>query len=683
MTPAAQRSAASPGLLSGRENYFRRLVENAHELFLVLDTAGRIIYRSPSAEKLPIRDEPSAAFFSELIHPDDLEAFESLFALLLLHPGRTVQAELRLGDGRGPWLHCQGAANNLLEDPLVGGIVVNLRDVTDCRTIARRLEHSEQRYQELVESMGQGLVRMDREARLLFVNRAVERITGQSRGELLERPLTELLEGRERRRFERQWARRRQGEDGCYELSLLDRAGRRVWVQIDSRAVLDEEGEFLGTVAVITDITARRRAERRLRRQDARLRAVVDGIRDGIVLVNRRMEVLLANRAALDDAGRERLEGRPSCHELFCLQPGPPGDCLVRETLRTGRGGRRQVERRDGRIIDLRSEPVLSRGHPVGAVVIGEDVTERADWERALRFQLLQTERLAAAGKLAAEVAHEINNPLGAIKNSLYLLGRAIPPGHPDRRYLELIEREVARAAELTSRLYDLHRPSAQRVERVDPAAVAADVLKLLEARVRRQGIVLNPPAGGSPPILVRASVSQLTQVLYNILLNAVQAMPSGGVLSLRAEAGPDRCRLTVGDTGPGIDPQVLPRIFEPFFTTKDRPENSGESTGMGLGLALARSVMESLGGGIAVESRPGRGATFILTFPPAEGEGAPGPGERRAMRILPGEIDSARPYLRPVFFNRLPVEQLRELIGADPLFRAEGFQRSTNYQRL
>ncbi|MEA2062099.1 MAG: ATP-binding protein, partial [Gemmatimonadota bacterium] len=232
---------------------------------------------------------------------------------------------------------------------------------------------------------------------------------------------------------------------------------------------------------------------------------------------------------------------------------------------------------------------------------------------RELQEKLVQTEKLAAGGRVAAGVAHEINNPLGAIKNSLYILKKAISPHHEDYSYLELMETEISRVAGIITQLYDLYKPASQKPQLVELEKVVGNVLKIMEGKINRRKITVVNRLDSAVPRL-NTSVNQLTQVLYNIIENAVQAIGEGGMLTIAAEKSPGRLELSISDTGPGIPDDVLPKIFEPFFTTKGVSKVSGE--GMGLGLSLSRTIMESLGGGIALRTKQGAGTTFLLDFP-------------------------------------------------------------------
>jgi signal transduction histidine kinase len=228
---------------------------------------------------------------------------------------------------------------------------------------------------------------------------------------------------------------------------------------------------------------------------------------------------------------------------------------------------------------------------------------------RALEAEMARRERLAALGDVAAAFAHEVRNPLNAVSMGLQRLRAefAPEPAADYHRFVDLVQGEVARLNAIVEQFIALARPLP-----LQPAPVAVDGLlrelaALLEEQARAAGVAVRL-ALPAHALTAHADRDHLKQVLLNLALNALQAMPAGGTLTLGAEAARDRVALTVSDTGPGIPPEVLPRIFDPYFTT--RPG------GLGLGLTIARRIVEAHRGAIEVESRPGEGARFRVLLP-------------------------------------------------------------------
>jgi two-component system sensor histidine kinase PilS (NtrC family) len=222
-----------------------------------------------------------------------------------------------------------------------------------------------------------------------------------------------------------------------------------------------------------------------------------------------------------------------------------------------------------------------------------------------------RSERLADLGRVAAGLAHELRNPLASMSGSLELL-RGEAPRAEDRRLMDIVLREASRLEHLVSRFLEYSRPAAPRRSWADLAGLVAETLEVFShdpaaARVKLEPSLTATPAWCDP--------DQMRQVLWNLLVNASQAIQSGpaeqaGHLKVRCSPAPDGgATLEVEDDGPGIAAEDLAQVFTPFFTTKER--------GSGLGLATVQRVVDAHGGAVAVESAPGRGARFTVRLPP------------------------------------------------------------------
>jgi len=265
---------------------------------------------------------------------------------------------------------------------------------------------------------------------------------------------------------------------------------------------------------------------------------------------------------------------------------------------------------------------------PFGFVVIFQDVTKVVEMERGLR----RSERLAAVGELSASIAHEVRNPLAAISGSIQILrnlvGREEAALEP-RRLMEIVIRETDRLNRLITDFLQYARPGPLKLESVIVAEAFEDLLKMFESvRPRNVAVEVDIEAG----LRVLADASQLRQVLWNLVLNAAQAMPEGGHLRVSGAALPHEtpqesanvgrnettgrkrtswAEIAVSDRGAGMPPEVLERVFDPFFTTKER--------GSGLGLATVHRIVEDHGGSVKLESTVGEGTTIRLKFPRVE----------------------------------------------------------------
>jgi hypothetical protein len=256
-----------------------------------------------------------------------------------------------------------------------------------------------------------------------------------------------------------------------------------------------------------------------------------------------------------------------------------------------------------GRVTEM-----LPGGGPARVMGISADVTESRRVEAAVQG----LDSLIAMGRVAARVAHEINNPLAGIQYSFLLIKDAIPRDHPHYSYVGAIEREITRIATATRQLYETYRPEPEVSANASLGTVVGDAVAFMQQVNRAANVSITIDLSRAPGV-VPLSAAILRQVVYNLVQNAMDASPPGGVVSVAAIAVAESLEIRVADDGPGIPVDLHERIFDAFFSTKD---TRMRTSGMGLGLALVRRSVDAAGGRIDIESSPSGGALFIVTLP-------------------------------------------------------------------
>jgi PAS domain S-box-containing protein len=411
-----------------------------------------------------------------------------------------------------------------------------------------------------------------------------------------------------------------------------------------AREFTEDEVYFVSSAAnVIAAAMERRRAEEALEQSSARLTAVLDAspaviylkdLEGRLTLANRRFDDLFGiepgsavgvfDASLLDPAAADVI----AANDAAVIASGAPMEFEERVPMRSGSGLRT--------FISLKFPLRDAAGRIQGVGGVSTDVTERV----ALEARLARAERLETVGQLAGGIAHDFNNLLAVIANYAGFLLDAVPPGSRAADDVEQILAASRAANELTRRLLLFSRRRSGNPETIDLAAVVADTEQLLE-RALGEHVELRTEV--QPGLWsVRADRAQLEQVLMNLAINARDAMPDGGSLTIEARnvtLGPgdatglegDAVRVTVSDTGSGMPEEVLDRAFEPFFSTKPAAEGSG------LGLATVYGIVRGAGGGVELRSRPDRG-TQVLVHLPASREVAPA----GAVGESPAAADSA-----------------------------------------
>ncbi|HVY37328.1 MAG TPA: PAS domain-containing protein [Polyangia bacterium] len=428
-----------------------------------------------------------------------------------------------------------------------------------------------------------------------------------------------------------------------YEARMRHANGSYRWIHVVGRVLaFDERGRAARLIGVRMDVTERKLAELRLRESEDRFRQLAENIQEVFWMTDPSR-----GRFEYISPAYEKVWGR-SCASLRQT----PGDWLaavhsddrprVAEAIATTQARGHYDEtyrifRPDGTVRWIHDRAYVvcdGTGQVVRLVGTAEDITEA----RQLEAQLRQSQRLEAVGRLAGGIAHDFNNLLTVIQAYTELITNSLSPDDPTRAMIDEVQRAGERAVELTRQLLAFSRQQVLQTRVIDLNAVVVSLTKMLR-RILGEDIDLRVKLNPRP-LLVRADAGMLDQVLMNLVVNAREAMTTGGRLTIETserrltvepgrvppEVPPGRygC-VSVADTGPGIPPQHLARIFEPFYTTKD----TGKGTG--LGLATAFGIVKQHGGTLIAHSVEGQGATFQVLLPSTEDDegAAPEPPAR------------------------------------------------------
>jgi len=496
-----------------------------------------------------------------------------------------------------------------------------------------QLQRSEQDYRSVVENANEAII-ISQEGVLQYVNPSTVALSGYSESDLLGKPLLGFVHADDRDMVLTNYKRRMQGFEvpTVYELRLTTKNCDVKWAK--NSAVMVNWGGMPAVLHFLTDITERKLAEDALRESEQLVRSVLDAMADAVIITDPQGHALFVNPAAarIADLPSPEAAAGVSVLDFVCTddreaalrdlalmsagtQPSPG-----RYRQRTASGKERWIEAL-GTTIRFKKEPAY--------LLTVRDITERMH----LEIQLRQAQKMEAVGRLAGGIAHDFNNVLQALLS----LSQALPSQLTDpvrfgATSLELQE-QVKRGAALTRQLLLFSRQEARRLERLDLKQVVRQFSQMM--RLVRENVWVSLELGdGSIPVM--GDRGQLEQVLMNLVVNAADAMPQGGRLTIRARTEGGNAILEVMDTGTGMTEETKARLFEPFFTTKDA------SRGTGLGLSVVHGIVTGHGGSVEAESQVNQGSTLRVVLPTTtnpEAEVEPGAvGGRARLAVGGGE---------------------------------------------
>ncbi len=592
------------------------------------------------------REQTLGDGWATTLHPDDRERVLANWRERL-RDGRPFQGEhrLRRADGSYRWFLDRAMPVRDQEGRVVRWFGTCI-DIDDRKRAEDELRRSEEKFRSVVENIQDVIAVFDPDCRYTYINQATtnylplkpEEFVGKTLGELgFPADHVQAWEARIREVFQT-------GERKELELVLDDADGARDGPRYFNWRLfpeIDETGRVRHVITASLETTQHRRAEAEVLRTATLLKAVADGTSDAVFVKDRQGRYLLANPATARFIGRpiEEIVGSDDT-ELF--EPDSAQRIMENDRRVMASGEVHSQEERltaagTTRTFMATKAPYRdANGCIVGIIGVSRDITDRKQAEseyRQMEEQFRQAQKLEAVGRLASGVAHDFNNMLTVIQGCCEVLLHTMPLDDRSRELVEEIHRAGQQSASLTRQLLVFGRKQVVQPRVLDLNETVSSAEKLLRRMIGEDVLlktVLRPLAGR-----VKTDPGQLEQVLMNLAVNARDAMPTGGRLTIETanadlddvhasmqagvEQGPYVVLVALSDTGCGMTEDVKARIFEPFFTTKE----AGKGTG--LGLAVVHGIVQQAGGHVEVDSEPGRGTTFKIYLPRLEEQARPG----------------------------------------------------------
>jgi two-component system sporulation sensor kinase C len=624
-----------------------QLLDLAQDAIMVCDEEDRILYWNHGAEEMYgwKSNEAAGMIAYELLLTRFPASFENLKEILLNDGSYLCELEQTTRDGRrittaSRWVVRKNDGRE------VSFLQIN-RDITDHKRMEDALRESEEHFHAIFTESAIGIILEDTHGRIIEANPAIQRMLGYSLEDMRGlgvagithpddatdslRLLTEIeAETRSRQSVEKRY---------------VHRDGYVMWGAVTLFGIRDARGRLRYVTAMIEDITQHKLAEEKLREASEQRRLALEAANLGTWEYN-----LQTGETSWDERARAlfgvpeveaitydkllslvHADDRSLVIETFhqAAQPSSngrhdvefrvvwPWDDSVHwlsakgQAYFEGQGRTWQALRLVGTFMDVNARKAAEEQIRIQNEQLERLVAERTAQIEKLERQKLESEKQVVVGRMAARIAHEINNPLAGVGMSFKLVKKALPPDHPNNQYVERIEKELGRIATIVRQMFELYRPEPHEPERFVAADAIRDVVKLLEHLSRTQEVTVELDIAEAEHS-VHLHEDSLKQAIFNLLQNAIEASPRGGTIWLAAKVDDNTLHISLADQGSGIPEEAKVHIFEPFYTTKDYLTTGG----LGLGLPITRTLVETIGGTIDFEPSTRGGTVFHVTLP-------------------------------------------------------------------
>jgi two-component system NtrC family sensor kinase len=608
---------------------FEKIAEMGDDGIVVFDQAFKIAFANQMASEIigiPKEDLIGRDFFS-VIGKEDKKFLEGTVTRGV-GMGEKLCTEMSILTSQGDVKDAEVCIALAKSDAGEVKTYAYIRDITERKKFERDLKDSEEKLRNLFERVRHGLFISSKEGKFLDCNQALLDMLGYSvKGEFLEIDIAQDLYVNPENRKVFQERIERDGYVKDMEVEFKKKNGERITVLLTGHPIKNEKGQVVGYQGINLDISERKRIENELREANEFFMNLIESSVDGIIAADMKGNIFIFNKGAEALTGHVAEEVIGKLH-ITQIYPENVAKEIMKKLRSSEYGGvgkfiptQLNVLNKFGEEIPIQLSAVLiynGTGQEIASVGIFTDLRPRLTMEKRLQethLQLVSSEKMASLGKLAAGIAHEINNPLGGILIYSSLMMEDLSEDDSRRGDLARIVQEAGRCKEIVKSLLEFARQTEPKMEPTDINRAINDGLFFLVNQALFHNIQIVKKLDSFLPF-VRGNASQLKQVFMNIIVNAAEAMHGSGTLTITTAPAPDRKTIFVEftDTGEGIPEENFTRIFDPFFTTKE------VGKGTGLGLATSYGIIEDHGGKISVKSKVGEGATFKIELPVHQG---------------------------------------------------------------
>ncbi|GIN66194.1 PAS domain S-box protein [Bacillus sonorensis] len=576
------------------EKLFKDLFHRAVEGIVIFDKQGRFIDANQSfCQSFEIeKDELSKLKLAQFVSAENAGKLDSIWSALFRRGKAKGELPVRLRSGTYRLFDLTITSN------ILNGFYMSImRDITEKRSMEKQLFKSEERFREVFENAMDAIIIMNNDGRIVKANQSACKIFELPMDELLHKKMWDFIDKSDKRYLSIQEQYNEKGEIRA-ELLFRMANGQYKELEFTSKRIMFDSQDL----TILRNVSDRKQMEKELRESELKFRKVFDGSMDGIVLFNNQYEIIDANPLA----------GKIFSLPLERLKTANLLDVISGYQIENAASPAKTIsfEEMDNDIPFLLTDQkrILEFSFKRNIIqnmnlAMFRDVTERKELEERLR----KSDTLHVVGELAAGIAHEIRNPMTALKGFIQLLKGSIQEGDHSL-YFNVITSELKRIESIITEFLILAKPQAIMYEKKDVVRIMQDTMDLLHAQANLDNVQMHLDCEGQIP-LIYCEPNQLKQVFINILKNAIEVMPDGGNVYVTIKPkDDDHIIVSLTDEGIGMTEDKLKRLGEPFYTTKER--------GTGLGLMVSYKIIEEHNGKIEVESEEGKGTTFHLTLP-------------------------------------------------------------------
>ncbi|MCP4604808.1 MAG: PAS domain S-box protein [Proteobacteria bacterium] len=588
------------------------VVQGSDELFRIFDVA---------------RDQPLFETFADAVHPEDGHLIFP-FIDRAVEEGIPYDVEYRVMHRNGAILHVH-AKGGMLNTPEATRMVGTVQDITERKLAQDKLAQSERYYRSLLHSLHEDIIIIDRDYIVTDVNNKTLKILGAKREDVIGRYCYDVLHKADRKCHElgRNCGLRKVIDTGKHvnmrrEHRTFD--GKAMQVDIQMSPIRDHDGNIIKVIQAMRDVTDLYETQEKLNHERRRLSDIISGTNVGTWEWNFQTKEAVINERWADILGYTLEELSPISADAWERFTHPNDLKKSKELLKKHIDGELDFYECEMRALNKNGDWVwvldtgkvatwTNNDKPVLLSGTRQDISERKQMEHKRAEEAKrESEQLAATRRMAAAIAHEINNPLAGIKNSFRLIKKSMPTDMKHYSFVPIIEKEIDRMSRIVRHMFDLYKPGHEKPQEFDLNIILDDLVDMLEINARQSDVVLSSPLLIAGSVIVFLHKDLFVQVMFNVIKNAIEASPKGGRVETEIAVDKHQFQIRVKDQGQGIGKEIRDRVFEPFFSTKDEPSREGR----GLGLSVSKSMVESMGGTITFYSRPENGTVFKINLP-------------------------------------------------------------------